>query len=273
MIHSRHRAAVLFQREIAYFSCMVVLAVLCCFAFVAGFIDALVGGGGLVQLPAMFILYPNLSLVQTLATNKTANFFGTSVAAFQYVRKVAVNWKYVLPAVATAFTASFCGALLVSRIHKEQFMPVIIITLLVVLVYTVWKKNLGLHHAVKPHSDTKGYIYGMLIGATVGFYDGLIGPGTGSFLVFGFIILFGYDFLHASASAKVINWFTNLAALSFFFMHGHIQWHIALPVGIANMAGSYTGSHVAMKKGSAFIRMFFIIVVLGLILRLCYDYL
>jgi len=252
---------------------MVVIAALCCFAFFAGFIDALVGGGGLVQLPAMFILYPQLSLVQTLATNKTANFLGTSVAAFQYVRKVAINWKYVLAAIVAAFIASFSGALLVSYIHKEQFMPVIIITLLIVLVYTVWKKNLGLHHTVKTLSDGRGYLYGILLGLIIGFYDGLIGPGTGSFLVFGFIILFGYDFLHASASAKVINWFTNLAALSFFFMHGHIQWHIALSAGVANMAGSYVGSHVAMKKGSAFIRLFFIIVVVALVLKLCYDYL
>jgi uncharacterized protein len=252
---------------------MFVLALLCCFAFFAGFIDAMVGGGGLVQLPAMFILYPQLSLVQTLATNKTANFLGTSVAAYQYVRKVHIRWQYLILAIITAFMASFCGALLVSHIHKEQFMPVIIGTLLIVLIYTVWKKNLGLHHAVKPLSDAKGYLYGILIGAVIGFYDGLIGPGTGSFLVFGFIILYGYDFLHASASAKVINWFTNLAALSFFFIQGHIQWHIALPVGVANMVGSYTGSHVAMKKGSAFIRLFFLVVVLALILKLCYDYL
>lgn len=263
----------MFQQEIAYFSFMFVLALLCCFAFFAGFIDAMVGGGGLVQLPAMFILYPQLSLVQTLATNKTANFLGTSVAAFQYVRKVHIRWQYLIVTIITAFIASFCGALLVSHIHKEQFMPVIIVTLLIVLVYTVWNKNLGLHHAVKPLSDTMGYLYGILIGAAIGFYDGLIGPGTGSFLVFGFIIFYGYDFLHASASAKVVNWFTNIAALGFFLIQGHILWHIALPVGIANMLGSYAGSHIAMKKGSAFIRVFFLVVVLALILKLCYDYL
>ena len=181
--------------------------------------------------------------------------------------------KYIIPAIITAFIASFTGALLVSRIHKEQYIPVIATTLVIVLVYTLWKKNLGLHHKAKQLTKNTGVLYGILIGLCIGFYDGLIGPGTSSFLVFSFILFYGYDFLHASASSKVINWVTNFAALLFFFSQGHILWHIALPAGLANMAGSYTGTHVALKKGSAFIRIFFIVVVLALVLKLCYDYL
>jgi uncharacterized membrane protein YfcA len=252
---------------------MLTIAALCCFAFLAGFIDAMVGGGGLVQLPAMFLLLPQFTLAQTLATNKTANFLGTTVSAIQYMKKVKIEWYYLVAVMITAFAGSFGGALLVSHITKEDFMPVIIVVLLLVLAYTIWKKHLGLHHEVKLMGKTKVYLYGSLIGLIIGFYDGLIGPGTGSFLIFAFIIVFGYNFLHASANAKIINWVTNIAAISFFLFGGHIMWHIAIPVGLANMAGSYAGSHLAMKKGSSFIRLFFIAVVLCLVIKLGYSYL
>lgn len=246
---------------------------LCFFAFLAGFIDAMVGGGGLIQLPAMFLLQPQLSLIQTLSTNKTASFFGTSVSTVRYIRRVKMNWKHLSPAIISAFAGSFGGALLVSYIHKEQFMPFIICVLFIVLLYTIFKKHLGLHMTDKQLSQAKYFTYAISMGLLIGFYDGLIGPGTGSFLIFSFVILFGYDFLHASANAKVINCVTNIAALSFFLIKGSIIWSIALPVGAANMLGSYTGSHLALKKGSGFIRIFFIVVVLALILKLGYDYL
>lgn len=246
---------------------------LCCFAFLAGVIDAMVGGGGLIQLPAFFILQPHLSLVQTLATNKTASFFGTSVSAYRYVKRVEIDWKHLTPAILAAFIGSFSGALLVSYIHKEQFMPFIIAVLALVLVYTIFKKELGLHHIDKSLSKSKYYLYAIGTGGIIGFYDGLIGPGTGSFLIFSFVVLFGYNFLHASANAKIINVITNISALSFFLLKGNILWQIALPVGAANMLGSYTGAHIALKKGSAFIRVFFILVVLALIIKLGFDYL
>jgi uncharacterized protein len=249
------------------------LALLCLFALMAGFIDAMVGGGGLVQLPAFFILQPHLSLVQTLATNKTASFFGTSVSAYRYVKRVKVNWRHLSVLIIAAFAGSFSGALLVSYIHKEQFMPFIIAALIIVLLYTLFKKELGLHHVEKQISDKRYYIYAIAIGLGIGFYDGLIGPGTGSFLIFAFVVLFGNNFLFASANAKVINVVTNISALSFFLFKGNIVWEIALPVAFANMVGSYIGSHVALKKGSAFIRAFFIIIVTALIVKLAYDYL
>ncbi|RYZ55790.1 MAG: sulfite exporter TauE/SafE family protein, partial [Sphingobacteriales bacterium] len=207
------------------------LLMLCLFGFLAGFIDAMVGGGGLIQLPAFFILQPNLSLVQTLATNKTASFFGTSVAAARYLQRVAIDWRHLSVAIVAALAGSFGGALLVSRINKEHFMPFIIAVLVLVLIYTLFKKELGLHHEDRKLSKRRYYFYAVATGGTIGFYDGLIGPGTGSFLIFAFVVLFGYNFLHASANAKVINCVTNIAALSFFLWKGMIDWSVALPVG------------------------------------------
>lgn len=243
------------------------------FAFLAGFVEAVVGGGGLIQLPAMFLLMPELSLLQTLATNKTANFLGTTVSAIQYTRKTDVRLRYLAPVIVTAFISSFCGAILVSYIAKEQFMPIIVVVLSIVLLYTIFKKQLGVTATDKQLTKTQYYLYAVSIGLIIGMYDGLIGPGTGSFLVFGFIILFGFDFLHASANAKVINVVTNIAALSFFIAKGGVVWRIALPLALANMLGNYLGAHMAIKKGNSFVRGFFIVTVLILILKLAYDYL
>lgn len=249
------------------------LVILCIFAFVAGFVDAVAGGGGLIQLPAMFILQPHLSLVQTLATNKTASFAGTSVAVVRYIKKVTIDWQHLSPAIISALVASFAGALLVSFVHKEQFMPFIICALILVLAYTILKSQLGLHHAVKPLTRTRYFVYAIGTGGVLGLYEGLIGPGTGSFLLFAFITLFGYDFLHASANAKIINLTASSGALIFFIAKGFVIWSIAIPVALCNMLGGYVGAHVAIKKGSGFIRIFFIIMALALIIKLSYDYL
>ena len=252
---------------------MLSLLVLCCFAFMAGFIDAMVGGGGLIQLPAFFILQPHLSLVQTLASNKTSSFLGTSVAAVRYIKRVKIDWRHLSVEMIAALIGSFVGALLVSYIHKEQFMPFIIIVLVLVLIYTLFKKELGLHHNEKLISRKKYFANAIGIGGIIGFYEGLIGPGTGSFLIFAFVVLFGYNFLHASANAKIVNWVASLSALLFFLFKGYIVWSLALPAAAANMLGNYVGAHIALQKGSAFIRIFFIVVVAALIAKLGYDYL
>lgn len=250
---------------------MLILLALCCFAFLAGFVDAMVGGGGLIQLPALFILQPHLSLVQTLATNRTANFTGTVVAAIRYIKRTNIDWQHLAPAIVTGFTGAFSGALLISYVHKEQFMPFIVCILALVLLYTIFKKELGLHRIEKNLSRKQHFVYALLTGLIIGLYDGVIGPGTGSFLIFAFIMLFGYDFLHASANAKIINCVTNIASLVFFISSGAVVWAKALPMALANMAGSYAGSQLALKKGSAFVRVFFILVVTVLIIKLTYD--
>lgn len=248
------------------------LIALSIFAFLAGFVEAVVGGGGLIQLPAMFLLMPELSLLQTLATNKTANFLGTTVSAIQYKKKTNISLKFLLPIIISAFISSFCGALLVSYFEKENFVPILIVVLIGMLLYTVFKKELGKTEQLKKLSKTQHYFYTITIGSVIGLYDGLIGPGTGSFLVFAFILLFGKNFLQASGHAKIINVVTNIAALCFFIMRGAVIWSVALPLALANMLGNYIGSHLAIKKGSAFVRVFFIITVLGLIAKLVYDY-
>lgn len=249
------------------------ILLLCCFSFLAGFIDAVSGGGGLIQLPALFILQPYLSLVQTLATNKTASFAGTAVAAMRYFKKINVDLKMLIPAIIAALFASFGGALLVSFVKKEQFMPFIITALVIVLLYTLFKKELGLNAVDKPRKKHLNTSLLIAVGGILGMYEGLIGPGTGSFLVFAFIIFFGLDFLHASASAKVINVTANIGALFFFVYQGYVVWDIAIPIALANMSGNYIGAHVAIKKGSGFVRWIFIIVSAALIVKLSYDYL
>lgn len=245
---------------------------LCLFAFLAGFVDAMVGGGGLVQLPAFFIFQPQLSLLQTLATNKTASFCGTAVSTVHYLKHVKPDWKKLSPAIITAFIGAFGGALLVSFVRKEQFMPFIIFALLGVLQYTLRKKTLGME-AKEALPPRKHLLYSISAGLLIGTYDGLIGPGTGSFLVFVFVSLFGYTFLYAAAHAKVINCVTNISALLFFLVKGSIIWSIALPVAAANMLGNYAGTKLALKKGSGFIRIFFVVVVVVLVAKLSWDYL
>lgn len=246
---------------------------LCFFAFLAGFVDAMVGGGGLIQLPAFLLLQPQLTLVQTLATNKTASFLGTSVAAVSYVRKIPMNWQLLSFGMLGAFIGAFSGALLVSHVTKEQFMPFMISALLLVLFYTLLKKDFGIQQKLKKNSPNTSKVYALFIGLCIGFYDGLIGPGTGSFFIFSFVMLFGLPFLAAAANAKVLNCVTNLSALVLFFWQGNIIWLTALPVGLANMLGNYCGSKLALKKGSRFIRFFFLIVVTALIARLSYQWL
>ena len=252
---------------------MLSMALLSFLAFTAGFVDAVAGGGGLIQLPAIIILQPQMTLVQMLATNKTASFSGTSVAAVRYIKRVQIEWKQLSPVIISALVASFAGALLVSYVRKEQFMPVIIIALVFVVAYTILKRELGLKHEVKELPKVRHLVYGIGTGSILGLYEGLIGPGTGSFLLFAFITLFGYDFLHASAHAKIINVAANIGALSFFITKGFVVWSVALPVAACNMIGNYVGAHVAINKGSVFVKLVFTLVAMILIVKLCYDYL
>lgn len=245
---------------------------LCLFAFLAGFVDAMVGGGGLIQLPAFLLFMPQLSLVQTLATNKTASFAGTSLSTFHYLKQVKLNWRELVPGIIAAAIGAFSGALLVSFVRKEQFTPFLIVVLGLVLVYTLFNRNLGMYstHAL---SARRHRLYSLIAGLLIGLYDGCIGPGTGSFLVFTFVLVFGYTFVRAAANAKVLNCVTNAAALSFFIVKGAVVWSIALPVAASNMLGNYAGTKLALRKGSGFIRIFFLIVVTALLLKLGWDWL
>lgn len=246
------------------------LILLCGFAFIAGFIDAIVGGGGLIQLPALLIIMPTAPIVTMIGTNKLSSICGTGVALWQYTRKIAINWRIILPTALAAFIFSFLGARTVSVIKPDGLRPIIIVLLVLVAIYTFIRKDFGGLAISQEHIQHRRWL-AVLAGAVIGFYDGFLGPGTGSFLIFSFIIILGLDFLSASASAKAVNFATNLSALIYFGATGQINYLIALPMAVFNILGSVVGSRLAMLKGSKFVRILFLVVVWGVIAKLGYD--
>jgi uncharacterized membrane protein YfcA len=239
-------------------------------SLLAGFVDAIVGGGGLILVPALFSVFPAAHPATLFGTNKGASVWGTAVATGQYARRVRLPWAALLPAAATGFAAALAGAWLVTLIDPGFLRKALPGVLLAVLAYTLVKKDLGREHAprLSGHAET---LAACCIGAVVGFYDGFFGPGTGSFLVFLFVRWLGYDFLHASASAKLINTATNVAAVGLFAWKGHVWWHFALVMALANVAGSLLGARLALRHGSGFVRVIFIAVVSALILKTGFD--
>lgn len=236
----------------------------------AGFVDAIVGGGGLILVPALFAAYPQTPPATLFGTNKSASVWGTAWAATQYARRVDLQWRALAPAAAAALVASALGAEWVKHIDASVLKRALPFVLLIVFVYTLARKDLGRHHAPRLSGAAQAWAAGA-IGAGVGFYDGLFGPGAGSFLVFLFVRVLGHDFLHASAHAKVVNVVTNVAALGAFAWSGHVMWRLTLAIAIANVAGSYLGSRLALQRGAGFVRGVFIVVVAVLIARTGFD--
>jgi uncharacterized membrane protein YfcA len=237
-----------------------------CAAFSAGFVDAIVGGGGMIQLPALLASYPGAAPPVLLGTNKLGSICGTTGAVMRYMRVVRIPWRILMPAAAVAFLAALAGANSVSAVSPALFRPLVPVMLTVVLIYALWHKDLGTHHAPVVFSRRRGYIALAAIGG-IGFYDGFFGPGTGSFLMLLFIRLYGFDFLHASAGARAINVATNAGALLFFGIHGEVQWVLGLALGACNAMGSVLGAHTAVKHGSKFVRVVFIAIVITLIAK------
>ncbi len=240
----------------------------------AGFVDAVVGGGGLILVPALFAAFPNAAPATLLGTNKSASVWGTAWASVQYARRVTIQWRLLFPTIVAALLASAAGAVLVTRIDGTLLKRALPVMLALLLIYTLAKKDLGREH--KPDLAGDGHALGPWVAATaigcaVGFYDGFFGPGTGSFLVFLFVRVLGHDFLHASAHAKVVNVVTNASALATFAWAGHVWWHLAVPLALANVLGSLLGAHMALKHGAGFVRQMFIGVVMLLILKTGYD--
>ncbi len=249
------------------------LASLCGFAALAGFVDAIVGGGGLIQLPALLLLLPPslaVNLPAVFGTNKMSSVCGSGMAVWQYSRALPLRWGALLPAAAAAFALSFLGARTVALIRPEILRPLILVMLAAVAAWTFWKKDLGKLHSPKLAPDRER-LCAVLVGTVIGFYDGFFGPGTGSFLIFAFIGLLGFDFLNASASAKVINLATNLGALACFISAGQIYWEYALPMGACNLLGAFAGARLAMLKGNRFVRGIFLAIVSVLLARLGWD--
>ncbi len=239
-------------------------------SLLAGFVDAIVGGGGLVLLPALFAAYPTAHAATLFGTNKSASVWGTAFASVQYVRRVDLRWRTMLPAMALSFAGALAGAWLVTLISPDFLRKLLPVVLLLVLVYTLMKKELGRHHAPR-YAGQQELLAAGSVGLLIGFYDGFFGPGTGSFFVFLFVRWLGYDFLHASAGAKLLNLSSNLSALLLFTLKGHVWWHLALPLALANIVGSLLGTRLALQHGAGFVRGVFIVVVSALILKTGYD--
>lgn len=240
------------------------------FAFFAGAIDAAVGGGGLIQTPALLGALPQYSTATIFGTNKLASIFGTASAAYTYMRKVKLEWKLLAVIAVTAFISSFAGAACVSMIPQEVMRPFVLFMLIVIALYTFMKKQFGQVH-FQQQLSRKMLILAGLGGLAIGFYDGIFGPGTGSFFIFYFIRYLKVDFLHASALSKIGNFMTNFAALSFFVPTGNVLFALGLMMAVANVFGSLVGVKMALKYGSGFIRILFLILVSILICRLAYQ--
>ncbi len=237
-------------------------------AGLAGFIDAIAGGGGLIQLPALLVFQAQLPIPVLLGTNKLASIAGTSVAVVQYSQRVPLNWRLALASALTAFIFALAGAATVQRLDPSLLRPLVLLLLLGVTAYTLSQPTLGL--AEKPPVQHP-YRYGLGLGAIIGFYDGFLGPGTGSFLTFGLIALLGFDFLQAAATTKVINFATNLAALLYFGSTGAIAYSVAVPMALCNLIGGWLGARFAIAKGSRWVRWLFLGVTTALLLKLAYD--
>ena len=239
-------------------------------SFTAGFIDAIVGGGGLIQAPALLIALPNSPLATIFGTNKIASLAGTATAALHYAKRIKFNYKVLLVISLAAGLTSFLGARLVSYLNANALKPVILIILIAIAIYTFFKKDLGVVET-KKLSQKKQMLFGSLIGGAVGFYDGFFGPGAGSFLILGFVVVLGFEFIQSSAYAKVVNCITNLTALFVFIKQGNYLLELALLLAVCNMSGNLLGTKLALKRGNSFVRNVFLFVVTLLIVRYGYD--
>jgi len=239
-------------------------------SLLAGFVDAVVGGGGLVLVPALFSVFPGAPPATLFGTNKGGAIWGTAWATVQFSRRVTLPWHALLPAALAALIGSFAGAWTVTLVDPSGLRKALPLILLAVLLYTLAKKDLGRSHAPRHQGAAEAWL-ASAIGLVIGFYDGFFGPGTGSFFVFLFVRLLGFDFLHASASAKLLNTATNGAALLLFALKGHVWWHVAAVMAVTNVIGSLLGTRLALKHGAGFVRGMFVLVVSALILKTGWD--
>lgn len=235
-------------------------------ALLAGLVDAVVGGGGLIQVPMLFSAFPSAAPASLFGTNKLASVWGTAVAARSYARRFPLAWDVALPASLAALVFAFVGAWTVAIFPPVLFRKALPVLLLLVAAYVLIRKDFGSVHQPMPKGRRKTLL-AFAVGTLIGFYDGFFGPGTGSFLIFLFVRFFGFDFLRASAVAKVVNVACNLAALALFAGLGHVFWMLGLLMAVCNIAGSLIGTRLALRGGASFVRVIFLLVVGVLILK------
>lgn len=246
------------------------ILILCLVAFLAGFVDAIVGGGGLIQTPTAILLLPQFPVATVIGSLKISSFSGTAFAARQYLKRQKINWQLLSIMMLVAMVASFSGSQLLTVVSNSFMKPLLLVVLVFVAIYTYSKKNFG-NQIVKQHSSKQQLWYGLAISVVIGFYDGFIGPGTGSFFILAFVSIMGYDFLLASTNAKMVNLATNAGSIVLFLLKGKIVWAIALPMAASNAVGGIIGAKFAISKGNQFIRVFFLLVVIGTLVRFAWD--
>ena len=234
--------------------------------FAAGLIDSIVGGGGLVLTPAMLNLHPGLNILQAIGTQRTSSIMGTSVAAWNYLRKIHIERRILLPACVAAMAASAIGVQFAKRLDPELLKWTVLAICVILAVYTVFRKDLGLKEDRRFHPKHES-LAALSIGTATGFYNGLIGPGTGTIMVFAFVSFLGLDFLKSSAVSKAANVSADISSWTVLMLSGFVLWVLAVPLIIGNMLGSYIGSHMAIRKGQTFVRAVFLVIVLALIAR------
>lgn len=238
-------------------------------AFFAGMVDAVVGGGGLIQIPVLLSQFSQSSIPTLFGTNKVSSIAGTGSALWRFARAVPIPWGVVIPATVAALVGAWVGAAVVAWLPREAMRPLVLVLMLAVAIYTFVRKDFG--HAATRQLVAADRWRGVAVGLVIGFYDGFFGPGTGSFLIFAFVRLFGMDFLRASASAKVINAATNVSAIAFFASHGPLLWTVGLVMAACNLAGAQLGTILALRRGAGFVRQAFLLVVTVLIVKLAWD--
>lgn len=247
------------------------LIALCLAAALAGWVDAVSGGGGLLQLPALLLAFPGMPPVMALGTNKLASILGTSAATATYARKAPPDVRTALPMVVAAIAGAALGSLTASHLPTAVFRPVIVVLLVCVWLWTLLNPAMGRVQTLRWHGSSRHYVAATLAGLVIGFYDGLVGPGTGSFLLIVLVGVLGYSFLNASSTAKIVNLGTNAASIVVFGLTGSVMWALGLLMGVCNVAGAVVGARMAITRGSGFVRLVFLVVVGVLILRLGWD--
>jgi uncharacterized membrane protein YfcA len=239
-------------------------------AFGAGMIDSMVGGGGLIQTPTLFAVFPHSPHTQLLGTGKLAGVGGTLSAILRFSRSVRIPWGFALPAAVAGFFGSLGGTMLTMHISSAVFRPLVPVMMTAVFLYVLRRHDFGqLHSPTLP--DRRGVALAVLGGGVIGLYDGFFGPGTGTFLVFFFVRTFALDFLHSSAAAKIVNVAANAASLILFGFSGDVIWLLGAAMMTFNVTGSVIGSHLALRHGSRFVRKIFLIVVSILIAKNAWD--
>lgn len=240
-------------------------------AFAAGWVDAVVGGGGLLQLPALLIGLPDSTPpAAILGTNKVSSVWGTATSSLLYAIRLRPDWRSIIPLVVGASVGSALGAQAARFLAREVFTPIVLVALVVVGIYTWRRPELGLLSQRK-HTGRTHYLLTLAIGLGVGAYDGILGPGTGSFFIILLVGVLGWGFLDASAQAKIANLVTNLSAIAVFAALGAVLWQLGLMMGAANLVGGFLGARTAISKGNSFVRKVFLIVVAVMAVRLAYD--